>query len=103
MMGSRLDFSVFHNVIDGCLFPTHQTRQCVNPSTLELNPPTPVSSQVDVDRAVKAARTAFATWSKVKIDDRKQAVINFANALAKEVDGFAEMLTREQGRPVCPC
>lgn len=98
-----LEFSVFQNIIDGRPSPTHETRQCVNPSTLELNPPTPVSNQDDVDRAVQAARRAFTTWSKITIGARKEAVINFANALAKEVDRFAEMLTREQGRPVSLC
>lgn len=102
MIGNMLEFSIFQNVIDGRLSPTHETRQCMNPSTLELNPPTPVSNQDDVDRAVRAARRAFTTWSKVPIGARKEAVINFANALTREVDSFAEMLTREQGRPVSP-
>ncbi|ETS84333.1 hypothetical protein PFICI_02358 [Pestalotiopsis fici W106-1] len=99
-MSSRLGFSTFHNVIDEQLSPTVKARRCTNPSTLEDNPAAPLSTQDDVDRAVANARKAFATWSQVPLDARKQAVIDFAHALSKEVDGFAEMLTKEKGRPL---
>lgn len=99
-MASRLDFSAFHNVIDGNLSPTEKMRYGTNPSTLEANPASPLSTRADVDRAVAAAKKAYVAWSQTPLDARKQAVVNFAQAILKEVDGFAEILTREQGRPV---
>ncbi|KAI0168559.1 aldehyde dehydrogenase [Pestalotiopsis sp. NC0098] len=98
-MASRLDFSAFHNVIDGNLSPTEKMRYGTNPSTLEANPASPLSTRADVDRAVAAAKKAYVAWSQTPLDARKQAVVNFAQAILKEVDGFAEILTREQGRP----
>lgn len=95
-----LSFSAFHNIIDGKLERTKETRHGINPSTLEANPGVPVSTRHDVDRAVQAARRAFASWSRTPIEERRAAVIAFSEALASYTDVFARMLTKEQGRPV---
>jgi acyl-CoA reductase-like NAD-dependent aldehyde dehydrogenase len=96
---AALDFNEFYNVLDGQLVKTKNTRQSLNPSTLEPNPEVPVSTIEDVDAAVRFARVAAAQWVKVPLTERQQAVLNFAQGLRAEKDGFA-MLTREQGKPV---
>lgn len=95
-----LSFSEFYNIIDGKREETTETRHGVNPSTLEANPDVPVSTRQDVDRAVHAARRAFASWSKVPIKERRAAVLAFSEALASHMEEFAKMLTKEQGTPV---
>lgn len=95
-----LDFTTFHNTIDGQLTTTATTRHSINPSTLMANPEVPLSTQADVDRAVQAARTAFRTWRNVPYAERRAALVAYANAIAANAEGFAMMLTREQGRPL---
>ncbi|RYP38032.1 hypothetical protein DL766_001214 [Monosporascus sp. MC13-8B] len=94
-----VDFDTFHNVIDGKLSGTAKTRCSVNPSTLANNPNVPLSTPEDVDKAVQAARKAAESWAQVPWSDRKKAVEAFATALEAQLDDFAQMLTKEQGKP----
>lgn len=98
--GGSLDFTTFSNVIDGKLSSTSETRHGMNPATDKPNPEVPVSTPEDVDRAVAAAKKAFKAWGKTSYSDRRKAVLAFADGLEKEKDGFARMLTKEQGKPV---
>lgn len=95
-----LDFTKFHNVIDGKLVATDKTRHGINPSTLEELPEVPVSSQADVDKAVEAAKRAQESWEDVPWADRQKAIKDLADALEAHTDDFALMLTKEQGKPV---
>lgn len=96
----RLDFTKFYNVIDGKLESTATTRHGINPSTLEKNPPVPVSTIEDVDRAVEAAVKAAESWADVPYLERQKKVAQFADGLEALKDDFAVMLTKEQGKPV---
>lgn len=95
-----LDWTKFGNIIDGQVRQTSETRHSINPSTLEENPEVPVSTQKDIDDAVHAARAAADAWGEVSIADRQKAVLAYADALDAAKDDFAEMLTKEQGKPV---
>lgn len=95
-----LSFDTFFNVIDGKLSTTESTRCSINPSTLKNNPEVPVSTIADVEEAVQAARKAAESWSQVPWEDRRKAVEGFATALEIQQDDFANMLTKEQGKPV---
>ncbi|OCK78338.1 aldehyde dehydrogenase [Lepidopterella palustris CBS 459.81] len=97
--GSQLNFSKFSNVIDGKLADTKFTRHAINPATNEKLPPCPVSTPEDVDAAVKAARTAFKTWSKTTVEHRKQQLMALSAALVSHKSEFGELLTKEQGKP----
>ena len=93
-------FSEFKNTINGKLTTTKETRHGINPATGKPNPEVPVSTQQDVDDAVAAGKAAFKKWSKVPWGERKKAVLAFADALEKNTNDFAKMLTQEQGKPV---
>ncbi|KAJ9614295.1 hypothetical protein H2200_002431 [Cladophialophora chaetospira] len=98
---SKLDcFSGYFNTINGQLMSTDKTRHGINPATGKPNPEVPVCTQQDVDDAVKAARTAFTTWSKTSWHERQKAILDFADALEQHTDDFAKMLTLEQGKPI---
>lgn len=97
---SGLDFTTFSNVIDGKLSSTSETRHGINPATDKPNPEVPVSTPEDVDRAVAAAKKAFKGWAKTSYSDRQKAVLAFADGLEKEKDAFAQLLSKEQGKPV---
>jgi acyl-CoA reductase-like NAD-dependent aldehyde dehydrogenase len=96
----QLDFAEFFNIINGQLARTKETRHGVNPSTLEINPDVPVSTQKDVNDAVHAARNAAPLWAETPVTQRQDAVTKFADALELMKDDFAKMLVREQGKPL---
>lgn len=95
-----ISFDKFFNVIDGKLTSTETTRCSQNPSTLKNNPDVPLSTIEDVEKAVQAAKKAAESWAQVPWEDRKKAVEGFASALEAQLDDFAALLTREQGKPV---
>jgi acyl-CoA reductase-like NAD-dependent aldehyde dehydrogenase len=90
----------YFNVINNQLTSTSQTRHGVNPANTQPNPPVPVSTQDDLDKAVKSARAAFKSWSKTSFDDRRKALLAWADAIDANADGFAKTLTMEQGKPL---
>ena len=95
-----IDYTTFYNIINGQPSQTSTTRHSINPSTLEANPEVPVSTQDDVDKAVDAAKTAFASWSEVPVEERRKKLHALADALLANADKLAELLVREQGKPV---
>lgn len=93
-------FEGFYNTINGKLTSTEKTRHGINPATGKPNPEVPVATPKDVDDAVAAAKEAFKTWSKVPYEERKKAVLAYADALEKYQNDFGKLLTQEQGKPV---
>ncbi len=96
----KVDFTTFHNVIDGRLEPTRATRHGLNPSTLDANPDVPVATPEDVDRAVSAARRALPGWAKTPVAERQQALLRYVEAVEAQSQDFATMMVQEQGKPV---
>ncbi|KAH6871763.1 aldehyde dehydrogenase [Thelonectria olida] len=95
-----LDFENFSNAVNGKLVTTKETRHGINPSTLSPLPEVPLSTKEDVDYAVQCAKLAFKGWSQTPILKRREAVINYANALSEQKQEFATLLVREQGKPM---
>lgn len=93
-------FGEYLNTIDGKLSSTTETRHGINPATGKPNAEVPVSTQQDVDTAVDAAKEAYKTWSKTTYAERRKACEDFADALEKNADDFAKLLTQEQGKPL---
>ena len=93
-------FEKYFNTVDGQLMTNGERRNGINPSTTEPLPDVPVSTKSDVENAVKAARRAFKTWSRVPVEERKHALEKFASAMTQHADDFAKLLTMEQGKPV---
>jgi acyl-CoA reductase-like NAD-dependent aldehyde dehydrogenase len=95
-----LDTTTFRNIINGELTSTAQTRHSINPANKEANPEVPVTTQEDLDRAVTAARAAFKTWSKTTYDERRKAILAYADTIEANQDALAALLTQEQGKPL---
>ncbi|KAI0829155.1 aldehyde dehydrogenase [Hypoxylon sp. FL0890] len=98
-VNDAIGFDTFHNIVDGKISDTVETRYTVNPSTLEKNPDTPVSTLEDVDKAVEAAKKAAKSWGQVPWSDRKKAIEAYATAVEAQLDDFARMVVKEQGKP----
>lgn len=60
----------------------------------------PVSTSQDLDRAVDAAQQAFRKWSKTTFDERRAALSALADAIDANKDALAQLLTKEQGKPL---
>jgi acyl-CoA reductase-like NAD-dependent aldehyde dehydrogenase len=95
-----LDWSSYANVIDGHLSSTVEVRHSINPATGDSNPSVPVSTQDDVEKAMQAAKRAQVGWAATPYEDRRKAVLAFADAVEAEYKGFSDMLVKEQGKPV---
>jgi delta 1-pyrroline-5-carboxylate dehydrogenase len=102
LAATALNFAgVYSNIINGVPSSTSQVHQGVNPATGEALYDVPFSGQDEVDKAVDCARSAFVKWAKVPLQDRQDAVLQFADAVEREKVCFAKLLTQEVGKTVC--
>src|SRR3954453_6105198 len=90
------------NFIDGAFVDAaaSETLPVLNPATGEELAQEPVSSREDVDRAVGAARKAFAAWSKTTPQDRQAALLKLADIIEENADELAELEARNAGKPL---
>lgn len=59
-----------------------------------------IATTADVDAAVAAATRAFPAWAALHPDKRAEIMHRAADLIAERIDAIAELLTREQGKPV---
>ncbi|KAK5730925.1 hypothetical protein LTR15_000863 [Elasticomyces elasticus] len=94
-----LSFTSFSQFIDGVAVKTPASRHGINPATKEDLWEVPVSGAEHLDHGVDAARKAFRGWSKTPFEQRKKAVLAYADAVEKYKEEFSTLLTTEQGKP----
>ncbi|SCB20125.1 aldehyde dehydrogenase family protein [Rhizobium hainanense] len=71
-----------------------------NPSNGDVVGFMPLASEADLDRAVTAATEAFKGWSQVSNEDRASACRAVAEKISEHGEELAQLLTREQGKPL---
>lgn len=69
-----------------------------DPSTGELIALTPCCTQDEVETAIKAAKTAFPSWSNTPCATRVQVLYNFRDLIIEHMDELVEILCRENGK-----
>lgn len=100
---TKLNFwADYVHIINGQSVPTAENRTAVNPANLQVLPSVPIATKQDLDDAVAAAKVAFETWSKVPYEERRKAVLAYADAVEGYQKEFEQLLTTEQGKPVGP-
>jgi acyl-CoA reductase-like NAD-dependent aldehyde dehydrogenase len=87
-------------LINGELTPGASQFDVVNPATGEAFAKCPKADADQLEAAVKAAKTAFKSWSARPVDERAAMVDKLADALHARGDEFARLLTTEQGKPL---
>jgi gamma-glutamyl-gamma-aminobutyraldehyde dehydrogenase len=89
----------FVSALSGRTFPTE------NPATGRPLAHIAACEAPDVDRAVQAARRAFASgeWSRRKPADRKRLLLAFADRLEAHAGELALLDTLEAGKPITDC
>lgn len=76
-----------------------KTVNTVNPATEAVSGTIALGTAADVDRAVKAARKAFASWSKTTREQRLQVLERILLEYQKRVGDLAAAVTEEMGAP----
>jgi aldehyde dehydrogenase (NAD+) len=92
--------TVLRNWIDGEAVEVRsdQLTDVVNPATEEVVARQPESGPEDVDQAMAAARTAFATWGRTTPRERQRRLLEFADALEAAADALGEAQFRNTGQ-----
>ena len=75
------------------------TIDVIDSTTEEVIGRVPEGTSEDVDRAAKAAREAFETWSQVALADRLEACSAISAALAERAEEIANVISAEVGMP----
>jgi betaine-aldehyde dehydrogenase len=89
------------NFIDGEQAPFEgETEAVLNPARGEELAQAPVSSAEDVDRAVRAARNAFAGWSTRTPAERSQALLALADLIEEHAEELARLEALNAGKPI---
>ncbi len=93
----RTDFSL---LIDGQASQAGETLDVINPAYGQVFARCPAASPAELDAAVAAARRAFESWRRTSYEHRAGLIRELAAALREHQDPLAELLTREQGKPL---
>ena len=93
----RTDFSL---LIGGELVQNAQHLDVINPALGTVFARCPAAQAPELDRAVDAARRAFPAWRARSFADRAALVKRLSQKLRERQAELAELLTREQGKPL---
>ncbi|USW53787.1 Putative aldehyde dehydrogenase domain, aldehyde/histidinol dehydrogenase [Septoria linicola] len=96
---STVKFDEFYNIINGQQRGGKDQHYGIDPSTGDKLWPVPIGSQKDVDEAVAAAKTAFESYRETSIEQRKELLTKFKDALLAHSDEMTELLCAETGKP----
>ncbi|WP_394648632.1 aldehyde dehydrogenase family protein [uncultured Sphingomonas sp.] len=75
------------------------TFDVVNPATEAVIAAAPDATRAQLDEAVASARAAFPGWAATPIEERRALIDRLGDAVMAQLDGFARLLTAEQGKP----
>jgi aldehyde dehydrogenase (NAD+) len=73
--------------------------EVVSPATEQVSGRIALGSAADVDRAVKAARKAFGTWSQTSREERLEALNRILVEYQKRMGDLGKAVTEEMGAP----
>jgi len=70
------------------------------PANGEIYGQIPNSTPEDIAIAVKAAKKAFPTWSQTSLEERGRILIRISEILESNLDRFAEVESKDNGKPI---
>jgi betaine-aldehyde dehydrogenase len=76
-----------------------KTEDVVNPANGEVIAHAPVSTEKDVDQAVKAARKAFESWSVTTPAQRQELLLKLADGFQERAEEITDWETKDAGKP----
>ncbi|MBA3303167.1 MAG: aldehyde dehydrogenase family protein [Acidimicrobiia bacterium] len=75
------------------------TLEVTNSTTEEVMGSIPEGTADDVDKAAKAAKAAFETWSQVSVEERAKYLTRITEGLGARMDEIATLVSQEVGMP----
>lgn len=75
-----------------------RTEAVPNPATGETLALVPLSTRVELDRAVEVAREAYASWKEVAVPKRARILFKYQQLLIDHWSELAELITKENGK-----
>lgn len=87
-------------LIDGKLVDGASTLEVINPATGAVFATCARADEEQLEQAIAAARRAFPAWAALSHDERRGYLVRLADAMEARQGEFAELLTREQGKPL---
>jgi betaine-aldehyde dehydrogenase len=77
-----------------------RTAEIINPVTGEAYATAPVSTAEDVDRAMRAAASAFESWRDATPSDRQRGLLRLADAIESRADEIVKVESENTGKPI---
>ncbi|AHB11092.1 NAD-dependent succinate-semialdehyde dehydrogenase [Zymomonas mobilis] len=71
-----------------------------NPATGEILAEVPCCGEIETDLAIEGAKKAQKIWEKTTASERSEVILEIYSNILKKKDDLAEILTREQGKPL---
>jgi 1-pyrroline dehydrogenase len=77
-----------------------ETAEIINPATGETIAEVPKGTEADVDRAVEAAKRAWAEWRDTTPQERSEMLLKLADAIEEHTDELAQVESQNVGKPL---
>jgi 1-pyrroline dehydrogenase len=77
-----------------------ETAEIINPATGETIAEVPKGTEADVDRAVEAAKRAWAEWRDTTPQERSELLLKLADAIEEHADELAQVESQNVGKPL---
>ena len=93
--------TTFQNIVNGerVAAASGETYDVIDPTTGETYATAPRSGPEDVDRAYRAAATAFESWGETTPQDRAAAMLKIADAIDARVEEINRVECLDTGKP----
>jgi acyl-CoA reductase-like NAD-dependent aldehyde dehydrogenase len=95
-----METTSYRNVVNGRLESSSETFNSLNPATDEVLGTVPVSTPEQIREAVAAAKAAQPAWAALPDEERKSLMMRVAKVLEDNTHYLADLITREQGKPL---
>jgi acyl-CoA reductase-like NAD-dependent aldehyde dehydrogenase len=96
----KRDASQYTHTIDGRAETGAIFFDVINPATGAAFDSAPSASPEQLDEAVSAAQRAYSLWRRLSFAERSALIGEFSEAIESHADAIADVLTREQGKPL---
>lgn len=90
----------YESLLAAITVPEGEGREVLNPATGELIGRVPVHTVADVDAAIARAKAAQPAWAALSDEERVDYLNRIADAIEAHAEPLAQLLSREQGKPL---
>ncbi|MDL0431477.1 aldehyde dehydrogenase family protein [Marinobacter sp. TBZ242] len=90
----------YSNSVNGQAVEAADHQEILNPATGDSIGLAPISTESDVGFAVNTARKAQLNWARVSDQEKRDTIVRVTRVLEENSEYLAELITREQGKPL---